>query len=693
MALNHPHQSDIMDSAALLSFAQRLILDKDRQCLNNCGFYGDFNADGFCSKCRAKRDGPGDVNESMGSISHVMKQNTTAHKYNTNPLNVAYDNRSMVKCVSERASTSVDSLSDVANMRVDESSPWDEFGRRLLQNIDSDGNDQILLATSLAQAAGSERISRWFQRLEAGFYGMVSAPVEDQPANTKEYFKSEMRRPEAQDIVLRTKSFIQWFVGKKELNPSEQSESLNDFIMEIEKRMRRHFLWANNTPREMEMLVEGMQRHVYNRTFSAVFCPPDDKLKDDALRRKCRSLGWVRCAHLANGDVRESCLEETSHNSHLFDVAKHELLRINASKPPEDKLGCILRCCQSVFHIAAPATIGADEFLPILIYVVIKANPPKLHSNLQYLSRYCSPRRLLSGEGGYFFTTLCCAVSFIDHCGPANLGVSEAEYERRVSLHALAGQYNQQKDDIIVKENIHNVKLKELKLAISGLVNAQAEMARRMLQTTRNMEECVPSAVANRTTTNARAGINEDDNLEHDISPHARSKTATHEVQVYKEMKTITSNTEDTVPEAHSEESSIDVVRTDPQRCQSEPQFKRTDASPLRLGVSDSRTGPANSSSLSNVNTISQSENSPQMSMAQLKDIQSEPTDCITPQYTVGHPAVALRKSRSLPGEDDLLPKRHLLQNFKEDMISEFLSVGSSLWDAADSMVDTLGSI
>lgn len=30
---------------------------------------------------------------------------------------------------------------------------------------------------------------------------------------------------------------------------------------------------------------------------------------------------------------------------------------------------------------------GADEFLPHLIYVVIRANPPNLHSNVEFISR------------------------------------------------------------------------------------------------------------------------------------------------------------------------------------------------------------------------------------------------------------------------------------------------------------------
>ena len=48
---------------------------------------------------------------------------------------------------------------------------------------------------------------------------------------------------------------------------------------------------------------------------------------------------------------------------------------------------------------------GADDFLPVLIFVVIHATPPQLASNLEYIQRFRMQSRMAS-ESAYFFTQL-----------------------------------------------------------------------------------------------------------------------------------------------------------------------------------------------------------------------------------------------------------------------------------------------
>ncbi len=54
---------------------------------------------------------------------------------------------------------------------------------------------------------------------------------------------------------------------------------------------------------------------------------------------------------------------------------------------------------------------AADDFMPVLIFVLIKANPISLLSTVQYVNSFYDKR--LAGEEQYWWMQFCSAVEFI----------------------------------------------------------------------------------------------------------------------------------------------------------------------------------------------------------------------------------------------------------------------------------------
>jgi Rab5 GDP/GTP exchange factor len=163
--------------------------------------------------------------------------------------------------------------------------------------------------------------------------------------------------------------------------------------------------------------------------FSCFSPSVDDIERDKAIHKRMQHLQFVTADHL---DISEKHRDNAK-----LDLAIEELRKIAQYKAPRDKVVCVLNCCKLIYGILNKASAsghpaGADDFLPLLIYVVLRANPPQMHSNLQYILKFRSASKMIS-EAGYYFTHLESTIDFIEHLDASKLTIDPRDFERLLS--------------------------------------------------------------------------------------------------------------------------------------------------------------------------------------------------------------------------------------------------------------------
>jgi len=299
-------------------------------------------------------------------------------------------------------------------------------------------------------------------------------PPEPEPDRPFDFhrFLEQLRHKSADPVAKFLRSFLTEF-GKKQWMVHEQVKIIQDFLTFIANKMALCDVWREVSDVEFDNAKEGMEKLVMNRLYSQTFSPAipplpqpprgrgskrkdmekvlgpgrrgqhqEDIERDDILAQKIRIYTWVREEHLDIPPVGSS-------GERFLRLAQQELLKIKSYRAPRDKIICVLNCCKVIFGLlknAKSSDTSADSFIPLLIYVVLQANPEHLVSNIQYILRFRNQDKL-GGEAGYYLSSLSGAIQFIEGLDRTTLTVSDEDFEKNVELAVSAiAEQNRQND-------------------------------------------------------------------------------------------------------------------------------------------------------------------------------------------------------------------------------------------------------
>eukprot|EP01118_Nematostelium_gracile_P015409 TRINITY_DN6171_c0_g1_i1.p1 TRINITY_DN6171_c0_g1~~TRINITY_DN6171_c0_g1_i1.p1 ORF type:complete len:569 (-),score=107.38 TRINITY_DN6171_c0_g1_i1:50-1756(-) len=254
-----------------------------------------------------------------------------------------------------------------------------------------------------------------------------SPPVTPQPPpkNWSTVFFEKLKHRTAAEIVKALRSFVASFPTQPLETLESQGNVVRIFLANVERIITDHPLWKDASEDEMEGVTEGLEKYITTKLFDVTFNRDVANSKEnEILHERIQSLGFLTPEHL---EIRPAYVHDAT-----IQFACSELLKINNYRTPRDKSISVLNCCKVIYTLinkTNPEGTGVDEFLPILIHVVIQANPKNLDTNMQFIQYFRSPSKMNS-EAGYYCTNLISAITFLkmmDHTGVK--GLSKEEFE------------------------------------------------------------------------------------------------------------------------------------------------------------------------------------------------------------------------------------------------------------------------
>ncbi|KAJ2889526.1 hypothetical protein IWW38_004654, partial [Coemansia aciculifera] len=204
-------------------------------------------------------------------------------------------------------------------------------------------------------------------------------------------------------------------------------------------------------------LVESVEKLATDSIYANIFSPwfSDDRMCDEQFASKVAALNVanITLEHLGLVTTKET----VSELQRICAETGRMLESMNGVKSPAEKLKLVVDAHKSVVERMdrlnertrlvksrhqkletsggpsdgastagsedIPELLSADSILPLLIYSVVRANPPRFISNLRYIQRYRT-RSLLTSQYEYCMTNAQAASSFVTSVDARKLGLS-----------------------------------------------------------------------------------------------------------------------------------------------------------------------------------------------------------------------------------------------------------------------------
>ncbi|KAM9394695.1 ras and Rab interactor 2 [Salvelinus alpinus] len=198
----------------------------------------------------------------------------------------------------------------------------------------------------------------------------------------------------------------------------ELLQTLRQFITQMKSYLRQS---SELEPPIESLIPEDQIDYVLEKAMHKIVLKPLKGVVGVALQEfQIRSGAWQELKeNLSLAKVRQpqemGVTDALPPDPVAIEKIRHKFHTMCKLYSPEKKVTMLLRVCKLIYTIMEDNSgrlYGADDFLPMLTYVLAQCDMPQLDNEILYMMELLDPS-LLNGEGGYYLTSAYGAMSLI----------------------------------------------------------------------------------------------------------------------------------------------------------------------------------------------------------------------------------------------------------------------------------------
>ena len=228
----------------------------------------------------------------------------------------------------------------------------------------------------------------------------------------------------ADNTRMKLKEMIKMDISKSE-RKYKISEIIGKYMEFVVKKIKDNkTIFGELKDEEIKSFYKKIENHIIRKIYKYTF-PKQKLIGDTDILNATRSLEWIQPENL---DIKKLYVNQLK-------FAEKYINRINDAKSVFDKLDCIQNAYVIMnntvkFISGKNENAGQDEFTPLFQYILIKSQPEKLVTNINYIKCFLSDVDLM-GQNGFYFSQMESACTFIKNIKSSDLKMEEKEFNEK----------------------------------------------------------------------------------------------------------------------------------------------------------------------------------------------------------------------------------------------------------------------